>query len=292
MPSNVPSKLIIRSNRAPAEVQSIYRFKEEQDGRFAVWIVDGNKVRDSVYHEWLYGGNGERYRFNPPNEIWIDNDISCQEYRYTLAHELRERHLMAHFAWTYNDAHDSALELEDNLRLADSVECAQHEKGLGPVPPIDCDSLKELARLPDRIKLSHVYLLHFENVEDSIEVWIVDGNVVRRDIFPDFGFSGNDKAYYFIPPREIWLDNSMSCEDVKFSLLTETKERSLMSNGLGYDSAYELALHAALHEMHALYGVAATHAPIIAPTPPDRDTGTGDEGTMKVLAHVKSVAHP
>ena len=261
----------------------LYRFKQEQDGRFAVWIVDGNAIRDTMYPEWLYGGNGERYRFNPPSEIWIDNDISCQEYRYTLAHELCERHLMAHFAWTYNDAHDSALRLENTMRLADSLECADHEHELRPVPPIDCDSLKELVRLPARIKLHHVYLQHFEDLQDSIEVWIVDGNAVRRDIFPDFGFSGNDRAYYFIPAREIWLDNSMSCEDIKFSLLTEEEERELMSRGVGYGNAYETALHHALQTMHSLYADARMHPSVIPTLPLDRDVGTGDEASPSVL---------
>ncbi len=262
----------------PREVSNrVYRFKEEQVGRFAVWIVDGDKVRDSVYPEWLYGGNGERYRFNPPDEIWIDNDISCQEYSYTLAHELRERRLMARFGWTYDDAHDSALMVEDVMRHADSLECAAQEAALPPVPPIDDDSTKELPWLPDRIKLHHVYLQHFETVQDSLEVWIVDGNVVRRDIFPDFGFSGNDLAYYFIPKNEIWLDNSMSCENIKFSLLTETRERALMEKGLSYDRAYEIALHQALRTMHELYREAGKHLPVFVPSPPDRDTGTGDE---------------
>ncbi len=273
----VPPVIMARPKPPEHRVGGVYRFKEEQLGRFSVWIVDGNKVRDSVYTDWLYGGNGERYRFNPRNEIWIDNDISCQEYRYTLAHELRERHLMAQFGWTYDDAHDSALMLENNMRIADSLECALHEAALPNVPPIDCDSTKELPRLPDRIRLRHVYLQHFETLPDSTEVWIVDGNVVRRDIFPDFGFSGNDLAYLFIPHRELWLDNSMSCEDIKFSLLTETKERALMSKGIGFDSAYETAVHEALHEMHSLYAQAAEHRPILVPNPPDRDTGTGDE---------------
>ena len=269
-------------------IDNIYCFKEAQNGRYAVWIVKGDLVRDSVYPEWLYGGNAERYRFNPLGEIWIDNDISCQEYRYTLAHELCERHLMAHLGWTYDAAHDSALMVEDAMRRADSLECALHEQTLAPVPPIDCDSTKELPDLPQRIKLRDVYLQHFGTVADSLNVWIVDGDAVRRDIFPDFGFSGNDKAYYFVPRNEIWLDNSMSCEDIKFSLLTETVERRLMAEGLDYDSAYEFALHHALRQMDTLYAEAREHFPIWVPNPPDRDTGTSDEATHKIISQTQS----
>jgi hypothetical protein len=77
---------------------------------------------------------------------------------------------------------------------------------------------------------------------DSIDIWIVDGAVVRRDIFPDFGLSGNDLAYRFIPAREIWIDGQISCEETNFSIAGELHERMLMRKGMSYDSAYEASL--------------------------------------------------
>jgi hypothetical protein len=276
-------------HRAPVThgVTGVYRYLADtvhyHGKTYTVWMVDGNRVRDRVYPEWLYGGNGERYRFNPVREIWIDNAIACSEYRYTLAHELLERDLMAKLGMTYGDAHDSALMLEDSMRHADRAMCLAHENVLRAIPPIDDDSTKELEWLPDSVRLHNVYLQRFETL-DSITVWIVDGNVVRRDIFPDFGFSGNDLAYLFIPRREIWLDDAMSSEDILFSVLTEKRERELMTRGVGYDSAYTVALTEARMHMRSLYEAASKHAPVLLPTPPDRDTGTGDEGVRNVLS--------
>jgi hypothetical protein len=272
--------------RAPAKqnsVKGVYRHLEEtvtyHGRKFDVWIVDGDRIRDTVYPEWLYGGNGERYRFNPKGEIWIDNAITCGEYRYTLAHELLERDLMARFRMTYGDAHDSALMLEDSMRHADKAESISHEAALGAVPPMDDDSTKELEWLPDSVRLHQIYLQHFERI-DSLDVWIVDGNAVRRDIFPDFGFSGNDLAYLFIPQREIWLDDAMSTDDILFSILTEKRERELMSRQIVYDSAYTTALTEARAHMRRLFRDAARHPTVLVPTPPDRDTGTGSEGII------------
>jgi len=59
-----------------------------------------------------YGGNEQRYLFNPKGEIWIDHAVSCEEFELTLAHELNERSLMAKFGWTYEKSHDSSLMVE------------------------------------------------------------------------------------------------------------------------------------------------------------------------------------
>src|SRR5512136_2826421 len=90
----------------------VYRYYCGIKGNYKTWIVDGNTVRQKISKEFLYGGNEQRYIFDPKGEIWIDNAISCEEFDLTVAHELNERHLMAKFGWTYQVAHDSSLSLE------------------------------------------------------------------------------------------------------------------------------------------------------------------------------------
>ena len=68
------------------QVSGIYRYYVGMKDGFEIWIVDGARIREAVYPEFLYGGNGQRYCFEPEKEIWIDNSISAEEYRYTLAH--------------------------------------------------------------------------------------------------------------------------------------------------------------------------------------------------------------
>jgi hypothetical protein len=98
--------------REKESIPGIYRYYWGKKNGYDVWIVDGYKVRHKIYNSFLYGGNEQRYPFNPKGEIWIDNALSCEEFEMTLIHEMNERHLMAKFGWTYLKAHDSSLQLE------------------------------------------------------------------------------------------------------------------------------------------------------------------------------------
>jgi hypothetical protein len=114
-------------------------------------------------------------------------------------------------------------------------------------------------------------------VRNGLAVWIVDGAAVRRDIFPDFGLSGNDRAYRFIPKGEIWIDAQISCEETEFSIATELIERTLMEGGLPYDDAYERAL-AQVRDLRFRDALRAEQKPrVLRPAQSDREAGTGSE---------------
>ena len=108
--------LFIFHCRQPSEVKGVYRYYWGDKNGYKIWIVDGYKVRHKIFDEFLYGGNEQRYPFNPKGEIWIDNAVSCEEFEMTLAHEMNERHLMAKFGWKYVDALDSSLAIEVEMR--------------------------------------------------------------------------------------------------------------------------------------------------------------------------------
>jgi hypothetical protein len=159
----------------------------------------------------------------------------------TLIHELNERHLMAKFGWTYLKAHDSSLQLEvKTRRLYDSI-CRGHEAGLHKVGVMDHDNIKEIKDIPDSIHLQNIYRLPV-GVRNGISIWIVDGYLVRKTIFPDFGFSGNDLSCHFIPSKEIWIDGQISCEETEYSIGIEMMERQEMIKGKAYSDAYEDAV--------------------------------------------------
>ena len=258
------------------EIKGVYRLINEVKDGFEICIVDGPLVRQKIYPEFLYGGNEQRYLFNPKHEIWIDNSISVEEYRYTVAHELNERHLMATLGYTYSVAHDSSLRLERKMRLADLENANKHEEELPKVAPCDCDKIEEIPALGDSIKLKGIYLQPYA-VRQGISIWIVNGSNVRRDIYPDFGFSGNDLAYYFIPKNEIWIDAQISCEETEFSILCELNERNYMGSGDDYDHGYEKALIEEGKVRNQRYKEAAKKTSIIIMNMKERDIGTGDE---------------
>ena len=62
---------------------------------------------------------------------------------------------------------------------------------------------------------------------EGISIWIVDGYLVRKNIYPDFGFSGNDLSCHFIPQKEIWIDGQVTCEETEYSIANELMERKL-----------------------------------------------------------------
>jgi hypothetical protein len=82
----------------------------------------------------------------------------------------------------------------------------------------------------------------FYGKRNGVSIWIVDGNTVRADFDADFTFGAHGYEYRFIPRDEIWIDNSISVEEAVFTIKHELLLRRLMSEGVDYDEAYELAL--------------------------------------------------
>ncbi len=256
----------------------VYRFFMGEKNGFKIWIVDGAVVRREIYNEFLYGGNPERYTFVPDDEIWIDNSISAEEYETTLAHELNERSLMAKFSMTYFGAHDSSLQLEEKMRKEYSAVCSKHEASLPLVLPIDFDSTQEIETLPNKIKLKNIYRVPYSE-RNGIKIWIVDGFEVRRDIYPDFGLSGNDLAYRFIPQNEIWIDCDVSCEETEYSIAAELKERELMAKNYFYDDAYTEAVKISDDMRKNQSQLSKEHKNLKVTNPLFRDKGTGKESS-------------
>ena len=238
---NKVKDLFESKNNTENKISGVYRFYVGERDGFKIWIVDGALIRKNIFNEFIYGGNDERYPFVPQGEIWIDNSISCEEYETTVAHEINERNLMAKFKMAYFDAHDSSLALEVQMRRNFQKLCDEHENALHKVSPVDFDSTQEITDIPDKIKLKNIYVIPIGE-RNGIKIWVVDGYRVRREIYPDFGFSGNDMAYHFIPDKEIWIDGAISCEETEYSIAQELNERELMEKGFDYDSAYTQAV--------------------------------------------------
>lgn len=259
----------------PKRVGGIYRYFCGVKDNYKIWIVDGNLVRHKIYKEFLYGGNEQRYIFNPKGEIWIDNAISCEEYDLTVAHELNERHLMAKFGWTYEAAHDSSLSLEQVIRHRNLVICSAHEASLKKVSVLDSYNKKEIRGLADSIRLQNIYRIP-EGIRDGISIWVVDGYLIRKNFYPDFGFSGNDLAYHFIPDDEIWIDGQVSCEETEYSIALEMRERQLMIEGKSYSDAYEDAVQMVQKKRGIMERVAKSQLKVVVPDSLERDAGVID----------------
>lgn len=255
------------------KVGDVYRYNMGKKDNYDIWIVDGNQVRLKIFSSFLYGGNEQRYPFNPKGEIWIDNAISCEEFELTLAHELNERHLMAKFGWEYITAHDSSLSLEQTIRHSNEEICRAHEASLKKVSATDYGNIKEIKGIPDSIQLQNIYRIPV-GTREGITIWIVDGYMVRKNVYPDFGFSGNDLSYHFIPAREIWIDGQISCEETEYSISTEMNERKFMESGKLYDDAYSDAIDITQKQRQVMEKLAKSHFKIALPDSLTRYAGT------------------
>lgn len=253
-------------------VEGIYRYCRGEKGGYTIWIVDGYKVRHKVYDSFLYGGNEQRYIFNPKGEIWIDHAISCEEYELTLAHELNERHLMAKYGWTYYKAHDSSLNLELKMRHEYEVACITHEASLPLVSPTDYSGTKEIMSLPDSIRLCGIYRVPL-GIRNGLSVWIVDGYMVRKTLYPDFGFSANDHSCHFIPKGEIWIDGQISCEETEYCIAIETTIHNQMEQGKSYSDAYSAAIAENDSRRDKMEEIIRKHPPFVVPDVLARDSG-------------------
>ncbi|HNY02592.1 MAG TPA: hypothetical protein PKG48_08395, partial [Bacteroidales bacterium] len=242
---------------------------------YRVWIIDGNAVRRDIYNEFLYGGNEQRYPFVPKGEIWIDHAISVEEFELTVEHEMNERHLMAKLGWSYDRAHDSSLALEVKMRRIFAEACQRHESGLKAVSPTDHDGIKEIATLPDSVRLAGIYRVPL-GMRDGVAVWVVDGYRVRAEIFPDFGLSGNDLAYRFIPSHEIWIDGQMSCEETGYSIAVEMLERQLMEKGFKWGAAYDSAINENTRQRRMMRDRVLAMPPVQMPDSVTRELGRRD----------------
>ena len=43
------------------KVDGVYRYYMGKNKNFDIWIIDGNRVREKIYKEFLYGGNEHIY---------------------------------------------------------------------------------------------------------------------------------------------------------------------------------------------------------------------------------------
>jgi len=72
-----------------------------------------------------------------------------------------------------------------------------------------------------------------------IDVWVVDGFIIRNQIYIDYTEGGNGEAYVWMPKNHIWLDCDVHPDEQHFVLLHELSEMNFMRwDKLDYDPAH------------------------------------------------------
>ena len=196
----------------------------DQYGKYSVFLVNGEEVRDSSSAGEEFGGSGDHIFYPkviPDNEIWIEDDISEKERPVLIAAELYFLRHMDH-GMSKDAAYDRMLAKEKDYR----------------------DSVKQSKKNPSKTdKKAHpkVYAKRYGKI-DGLDVWLVNGDEVRNRYKTDFIEGGHGLVYSWVPNNEIWLELGMHQDEYPYVLLHEYVERVLMkTREMKYDEAHRIA---------------------------------------------------
>jgi hypothetical protein len=197
-----------------------YVKKLEQLDDITVWQVDGQYIRDNLNREFTNFGQHFRFPFIPKHEFWIDHEHGTDETKFFIDHLLVEWQRM-----------NEGVEYDDALGQADAIEQKERNR---------VDFLMQVEKQIDSligIVPTEVYDKKLLTAGD-VEVFVVNGRVVRDIYFIDFTEGGHHFVYDFVPLNEVWLDDDLAAKERDYVLLHELHERYLMANGMDYDSAH------------------------------------------------------
>lgn len=187
-----------------------------------VYNVDGNYIRNKINREFTNFGQHYRFPCVPRNELWIDKESDQGETRFYIDHMLVERRLMA-----------NGMKYEKAIVIADKIEKKEREKTKLYKKLI---REKKIKKIPDE-----VYVKKIKRYSNGLNVFIVNGEVVRDLYFIDFTEGGHEFVYDFVPEGEVWLDDDLKPIERKFVLVHELHERNLMKKGMEYHHAHHSA---------------------------------------------------
>ncbi|MCK6462312.1 MAG: hypothetical protein L6Q29_00605 [Candidatus Pacebacteria bacterium] len=89
-------------------------------------------------------------------------------------------------------------------------------------------------------KDKNIYVKKIEKIRDY-NVWLVDGQYVRKVINENFVEYDHHYNHSFVPKRELWIDEETNPEERKFFINHMFVEMGLIKVGEGYDEAVKKA---------------------------------------------------
>jgi hypothetical protein len=193
---------------------------------YTVYSVNGLAVRNVAKPDEEFGNFATQDEFPnliPKGEIWISEKLAAKEGVFFIAHALTQLKRQADGAT--DKAYDDGLEVERLLR----------EKLNG----VEFRDGKPHKRVPDEI-----YLDNYTTIPDPqgpVEVWLVDGNLVRSYYKIDYTEGGHGYVYPWVPKPEIWVEDGVDHRELPYITCHEYLERRLMRDaGMEYDPAHEV----------------------------------------------------
>ena len=199
-----------------------YVKKFSKISNFIVWIVDGKYIRENIDEEFTNYGDHYHFSFIPKDEFWIDKERVPGEEKYYIESMLVMSKLIS-----------KGVSRERAIDAADNAE--KHERAKSRLMKKEIEIRRDKKEL---LKLIHKNLLK-KYSSKNLNIWFVNGEAVRNLFYIDFTEGGHGYVYNFVPKNEIWIDDDLEPDEVKFVLLHELHERRLMAKGKKYDPAHK-----------------------------------------------------
>ncbi len=161
----------------------------------------------------------------PPGEIWIARQNLEVEGIFFIANALAQLK-QKEKGVPDKKAYENAVQIERDLR--------RHVNGV-----------EFRGGKPHKTTPPELYVDQYLTLEDEkhpIEVWRVDGNLVRSLYKSDYTEGGHGQVYPWCPNQEIWIERDLDASELPFIVCHEYLELRLMRNrGLKYDRATRFA---------------------------------------------------
>jgi hypothetical protein len=199
--------------------KTYYKSCLERRGPLSVWLVDGSYIRKNIDEEFSNFGHHYSTAEVPANEIWIDQESDQDEQRFFIRHAVVERDLMRKGS-DYDTARKAANREERKMRVA-------------------AGDLKKVVKGKAMPNPTLVHLKIWKTLPDGVQVWFVNGRLVRSVFDIEFTEGGHEHVYEYVPRNEVWIDNDIHENERGFVLFHELHERNLMANGMDYDTAHD-----------------------------------------------------
>lgn len=202
--------------------KKIYHSLLETLSGYNIWLVDGAYIRKNIDKDFIKFGSNTNKSFIPKKEFWIDIETNPQEHPFFITHLLTKEKVIR-----------NGQNKERASAIANHAEKRERLKYIRKSIPFHKVNNKKI------IEKIHINLL---KDYDEIKIWLVDGEIVKKNLLLDYALGGHDLIYDFIPNKEIWIEKTIPVLERKFVILHELHERFLMLQGFNYPHAHHKAI--------------------------------------------------
>ncbi len=191
-----------------------------------IYLVDDFAIRNLGFkdEEFTDSANHEDFpNLVPKGEIWVSKRLSPTE-----------RSLHIYTSWSILDLIRKGYSKDDAYDIAIRIERAEREKRTG-VQTSEMEKEKVHSLLRDKF-------MEIPDPEETINVWLVDGDQIRNFLKTDYTEGGHGYVYPWCPNNAIIIEETLSLNEIPYILIHEYSEMVLMRDfGLDYDKAHQIA---------------------------------------------------